>query len=145
MLETYNYLNYILKELINKYDITTNLVFSNIKNNGVFGQFDHTTNSIVIDYDKCVSCNQDMINILHHEFRHRFQYKEYKDVYYWWLNPVRREEYNANYFLPINCLEYDAYEFGNTYGASNKEAFLRYYNVKKLQYLYDSGLIKRNN
>ena len=67
----------------------------------------------------------ELVKGLYHEFRHYWQYQNYREVYLRWLSTQNREAYNKYYYTDTCSIEADAREFGDNFGNFDREDLLK--------------------
>lgn len=97
-----------------------------------YGQLDVNNKRIIINEDKNPLFYD---NIVYHEFRHYWQYKNHNDVYRWWLSQSNRTTYQKYYNTKFCSIEEDARMFGFSLGCYSREDLLEQYSVDFLSYL----------
>lgn len=108
----------------------------------IVGQCDPINKRIVLN-EKVLLENDGEIVILmglYHEFRHYWQFHNYKSLYCWWLSQSRRDIYKKYYDTKICNIEEDARVFACSFGLQNREDLLEDYPVEVLNHLTNQPL-----
>lgn len=143
---TIDYLNSISAKLCKEYNIPTlPVIYCRTKGNNL-AQFSerHWTIEIspFVDFT-----DEELEEIVWHEFRHAWQLINYTGVYRWWLDSgeKRKAHYDKYYSEPLNSLEEDARIFSITKGKKSGEHLLKMFNPQVLLMLENQKLLKRTN
>lgn len=106
------------------------------------GQCDPINKRIVLNEKVLFEFNGEIIIFmgLYHEFRHYWQFYNYKKLYYWWLSQSRRDFYKKYYDTKICNIEEDARVFACSFGLQNREDLLKDYPVEVLNHLINQPL-----
>ena len=106
-----------------------------LTNKNARGEYQFYEHRIVLDerVDSCL-----FKEVLFHEFRHYYQCVNYKDIMIWWLNSG--SFYQEFYFTKLCSIEEDARVFSKTFGESNRQDLLDFYDVEDLEEIKNSPM-----
>lgn len=129
-------LNKICKELSLQYNIKVTVKITPLDDD-YNGQFDYFNHQLLINSD--IEDQNFAERIIYHEFRHAWQRANYPELFQWWMTHF--DLYKHYYKTLFNSLERDAFAFGDSSGAKNREDLLNFYRVEDLENLLQDNTI----